>query len=157
MSHAPGTGTFCERRDILSNMQRTLAFSGALLFAAGLFTGVWSAAALAGFVVIAIPRLALVPHLAAITGGLWLITTSYTLPMLHYDDKQKWRLGWASIIPAWGNWLIPLAASVLGVNGLQYTESLPNNIIAFLLQVFVVPPSLFAGVYWVRGFLCASK
>ena len=56
------------------------------------------------------------------------------------------------LVPTWGNWFITLAASVLGVKGLTYDEDWRNNVIATLLQLVVVLPSLVAGIYWVRGF-----
>ncbi len=132
--------------------QRCLALLGAALMVVGFFTGIFSAAALTGTIILKIPRLALSTHLNALLGGMWLLCVSYSLSFLNYDPAQKKRLCLLTSVPAWANWLITFVASILGVNGLTYTENSANNIIAALLQVFVVVPSLFAGVYWVRGF-----
>ena len=53
------------------------------------------------------------------------------------------RLAWVVMVPAWGNWLITLIASILGVTGLEYTRGHPaNNAVAALLHSVVVLPSL---------------
>lgn len=132
--------------------ERSLAFSGSLLFAIGLITGIYSAAALTGTIVLVIPRLALAAHLNALLGGIWLLVVSYSLKFLNYDEAQKGKLALLSIIPAWFNWIITLVASFLGVNGLSYTSDPKNNVIAAMLQVLVVLPALFSSLYWVRGF-----
>lgn len=132
--------------------QRRLAGSGATLILVGLATGIWSAAALTGTVTLTMPRLALIAHLNALLGGFWLLGVSYSMAFLYYGEKQKCRLACLVQIPTWGNWLITLIASVLGVNGLTYTGDARNNAVAFALQLVVVVPSLGAGVYWVRGF-----
>lgn len=118
----------------------------------GLFTGLWSAAALTGKVTLAIPRLALAAHLNGLLGGLWLIAVSVTIPYLRYDDKQTKRLACLVIVPCWANLIVTFVASILGHNGLQYTGVVANDVTAFLLQATVVLPSLVGGVYWVRGF-----
>ena len=133
-------------------MERKLAFSGALLIAVGFFTGIYSAAALTGTIVLSIPRLALSAHLNALLGGMWLLAVSYSLQFLNYGEAQKNKLRLLTVVPAWSNWLITLIASFLGVNGLQYNSDPKNNVIAAMLQIFVVLPSLFSAVYWVRGF-----
>lgn len=137
----------------LEQDRRRLAVCGASLIAVGFLTGIWSAAALTGQVVLAIPRMALAAHLNALMGGFWLLAVSYSLPFLSYNAVQRKRLSWATFVPAWSNWVITLLASFLGVRGLQYDADMKNNVIAFLLQVFVVLPSLAGSLYWVRGFL----
>lgn len=133
-------------------MEKKFAFTGALLFTVGLFTGLWSAIALTGQIAVKMPRLALASHLNGLVGGLWLIGISHTLPFLSYKEKQQKRLFYLSVTPTWANWAITLLASFLGVQGLTYTHDSSNNAIAFLLQLLVVLPSLIAGVYWIRGF-----
>ncbi len=132
--------------------QRRLLFCGALLFAVGLFTGLWSAVALTGKIWVRIPQLALAAHLNGIFGGLWIIVVGLTLPFLSYADKQIKLLSRLTIVPAWSNWGITSLASWLGVRGLEYTSNTANNIVAFLLQAFVVFPALVGSVYWVWGF-----
>jgi hypothetical protein len=126
--------------------------AGAWLFAIGLLTGLWAAAVLTEKVVVAIPRLALAAHLNGIFGGLWLIAVAVTLDRLRYGLAGRRRLALVVIVATWANWLITLAASWLGVRGLEYTTDARNNVIAFLLQVLVVLPSLAGGVAWAWGF-----
>ena len=134
-------------------MHRSLILGGAVLFTVGMFTGIWSAAALSGMVEIKIPHLALAAHLNAVMGALWMFAVAYSFQHLTYNEKQLTRLAWLVMIPSWGNWSITLFASFWGVRGINYTDDMRNNIIAFLLQLFVVLPSLVASVYWVRGFV----
>jgi len=133
-------------------LREKLAASGALLFSVGLVTGFWSAAALTGMVQVEMPRLALAAHLNGLFGGLWLLAVAFTLEYLAYSEKQKKILSFLVIIPSWANWGVTLIASFWGVNGLSFTSDLHNNLIAVLLQLFVVLPSVIAGIYWVRGF-----
>jgi hydroxylaminobenzene mutase len=141
----------------INKLRKALALSGALLFSIGLFTGIWTAAALTGKVVVAIPHLALATHLNALLGGMWLILVSYTIEFLSYDLAQLKKLFWLSVIPAWANWFVTLMASFIGVNGLAFSENRNNNIIAVGLQTLVVLPSLIASIYWVRGFYKTEK
>lgn len=134
------------------SIARNLALSGALLVSVGLFTGFWAAAVLTGGVYVRLPRLALSAHLNALLGGFWLICTAFSLEFLTYDAVQKRRLGWLVAIPSWSNWFVTLLASVLGVTGLTYDENPTNNVIAALLQLLVVLPSIAAAIYWIRGF-----
>src|SRR5918912_1869823 len=119
-------------------IRRRLAFNGALLFAIGMVTGFWLAAAVTkkfgiGDPVLT-PQLARAAHLNALLGGLWLIAAAYSLQFLHYGARGLSRLAFVFALPAWANWLVTLVASFLGVNGLAYTGRLSNDVIAFLLQ-----------------------
>lgn len=59
-----------------------------------------------------------------------------TLDTLRYGETGRRRLAWVVTVPAWGNWLITLIASVLGVTGLEYTRGdMANNAVAALLQL----------------------
>ena len=133
-------------------LRKRLTFAGALLFFVGMLTGLWTAVALTGTVVVAMPRMALVAHLNALLGGLWLIAVASTLDLLHYGQKELRRLAIGVALPAWSNWFVSLIASFLGVNGLTYTGNRSNDIIAFLLQALVVIPTLVACGFWVWGF-----
>ena len=132
-------------------LRRRLAWAGAWLFAVGMVTGLWAAAVLTEKVTVAIPRLALAAHLNALLGGLWLIAVASTLDMLRYGATGRLRLAWLVTVPAWGNWLITLIASVLGVTGLEYTRDTANNAIAALLHSLVVLPSLVGATAWAWG------
>jgi hydroxylaminobenzene mutase len=134
------------------NLQRRLAWAGAWLFAIGMVTGIWAAIVLTEKVTVALPRLALAAHLNALLGGLWLIAVAATLDMLRYGETGRRRLGWVVVVPAWGNWLITLIASMLGVTGLEYTRGDPaNNMVAALLHSVVVLPSLIGAGAWAWG------
>ena len=133
------------------NLQRRLAWAGAWLFAIGMVTGIWAAIVLTEKVTVALPRLALAAHLNALLGGLWLIAVAATLDMLRYGEMGRRRLAWVVVVPAWGNWLITLIASVLGVTGLEYTRDTANNAIAALLHSLVVLPSLVGASAWAWG------
>ena len=50
-------------------LRRRASASGAILFALGMLTGLWSAAALTGKVKVGIPHLALAAHLNGLLGG----------------------------------------------------------------------------------------
>ena len=126
--------------------------AGALLFFVGMLTGLWTAVALSGTVVIAMPRVALIAHLNALLGGLWLLAVASTFEFLHYGEKGLRRLAIGVGLPAWSNWFVTLIASFLGVTGLTYTGNRANDIIAFLLQALVVVPTLIACAFWVWGF-----
>ncbi len=133
-------------------IRRRLAGAGALLFFIGRLTGIWSAAALTGKVVVGMPRLALAAHLNGLLGGLWMVVVAWTFEFLHYDAKGLRRLAIVVALAAWANWLITLIASFLGVNGLDYTGNRANDIIAFLLQSLVVLPTLVGSGFWAWGF-----
>ena len=132
-------------------LRRRLAWAGAWLFAVGMVTGLWVAAVLTEKVTVSIPRLALAAHLNGLLGGLWLIAVASTLDMLRYGATGRLRLAWLVTVPAWGNWLITLIASVLGVTGLEYTRDTANNAIAALLHSLVVLPSLVGATAWAWG------
>jgi hydroxylaminobenzene mutase len=136
----------------MSEQRRRLAASGATLFLVGALTGLWAAAALTGKVVVPIPHLALATHLNAVLGALWQIAVALTLDLLAYQDRGRTRLCWLTAIPAWGNWLITVGASLLGVRGIAFTHDPRNNVIAVLLDLFVVLPTLAAGAMWAWGF-----
>jgi hydroxylaminobenzene mutase len=139
------------------DLSRRLAAAGAWLFGVGMVTGLWAAVVLTERVVVQLPRLALAAHLNALLGGLWLIAVAATLNMLRYGPTGQRRLAWVVIVPAWGNWLITLIASVLGVTGLEYTRGDPaNNVVAALLHSVVVLPSLVGAGAWAWG-LCGRR
>ena len=133
-------------------LRRRLAAAGATLFAVGMVTGLWSAVVLTEQVKVPIPRLALAAHLNGILGGLWLIAVAWSLPLLRYGERGQRRLASLVMLATWANWLITLIASALGVRGLEYTRDPVNNVIAALLQLFVVLPALAGAGAWAWGF-----
>jgi hydroxylaminobenzene mutase len=133
-------------------LRRRLAQAGAWLFFIGLVTGLWAAVVLTGQVTVAIPRLALAAHLNGLLGGLWLIAVAWTLDFLRYRERGRRRLAILVLTTTWANWLITLIASVLGARGLEYTGVLANDVVAALLQLFVVLPALAGAGAWAWGF-----
>ncbi len=133
-------------------VQQRVARAGAWLFAVGLLTGVWVAVVFTERVVVPIPRLALAAHLNGLLGGLWLIAVAATLDRMRYGVAGRRRLALLVVVATWGNWLITLLASGLGVRGLEFTGDPRNNAVALLLQVFVVIPSLLGAFAWAWGF-----
>ncbi len=77
-----------------SLIRKRLASAGALLFLVGMLTGLWAAAALSETVVVPLPRIALVAHLNALLGGLWLLAVAWSFEFLHYSDRglAGWQL-----------------------------------------------------------------
>ena len=138
--------------DASTAIRKRLAAAGAVLFAVGMVTGLWSALALTGQVPVRIPHLALAAHLNALLGGLWLIAVAWSFEFLRYQETGLRRLAFAASVPAWANWLVTLIASFLGVQGLAYTNDARNNAVAALLQGLVVVPTLAACGFWVWGF-----
>lgn len=117
-----------------------------------MLTGLWAGLALSGKIVVPIPHLALAAHLNALLGCFWLLAFSFTLPMLSYSDRAKERLAWLQIVPNYGNWLVTLIASFLGVRGLEFTGNLANDVIAAALLAIVVLPALVGSFAWAWGF-----
>jgi hydroxylaminobenzene mutase len=132
-------------------LQKRLVQAGAWLFVAGMVTGLWVAAVVTGNVTVPIPRLALAAHLNAILGALWLIAVAWTLRFVRYGETGQRRLAWLVGTAAWANWLLTLVASVLGVRGVAYTGDPVNNVVAVLLDVFVVLPSIVGAAAWAWG------
>jgi (hydroxyamino)benzene mutase len=135
-----------------SPTQKKLAAAGAILFSVGMVTGLWSAIALTGRVIVGIPRLALIAHLNGLLGGLWLLVVAWSFDFLRYGENGRGRLALGVGLPAYANWLVTLVASFLGVTGLEYTGNRNNDVVAFLLQALVVVPTLVACAFWVWGF-----
>ncbi len=123
-----------------------------VLLVISMLTGGYAGLALSGKVVILIPHLALAAHLNALLGCFWLLAFAFTLPMLSYSDRAKERLAWLQIIPNYGNWLVTLIASFLGVRGLEFTGNRANDSIAAALLAVVVAPALVGTCAWAWGF-----
>lgn len=135
-----------------ASLQRRVAARAVVLLTLSMLTGAWAGIVLSGKVVVPIPHLALAAHLNALIGALWLLAFSFTLPMLSYGDRTKERLAWLQIIPLYGNWLITLVASVLGVRGLDFDGNVANDVVAAALLAVVVAPALIGTGAWAWGF-----
>ena len=140
----------------VEQIRKRMTFSGALLFALGMVTGFWLAAVVTkkfgiGDPVLT-PQLARAAHLNALFGSLWLIAAAWSFQFMHYSARGLRRLALVFMLPAWANFLVTLFASFFGVNGLEYTGRVANDVIAFLLQTTVVLPTLAACAFWLWGF-----
>ncbi len=138
-------------------LRRRLAQLAALLFALGMVTGLWAGLVLSDKVKVTIPHLALASHLNALLGCFWLLGLSYTVPMLSFGERGKMRLAILTLVPAYGNWFVTLVASVLGARGLEFTGNGSNDLVAVLLQVVVVLPTLAACSGWCWGLFSRSR
>lgn len=136
----------------IGRLSKRLAATGALLFFTGMLTGLFAALALTDKVKVGDPHLALAAHLNGLVGGLWLIAVAWTFQFLHYGETGLRRLSWLVAVPAWANLFITLLASFLGAKGLEYTADRSNNLVAALLQAFVVLPTLVGCACWAWGF-----
>jgi hydroxylaminobenzene mutase len=136
---------------VRDGLRRGLLRAGAWVFALGLLTGLWAGLVLTERVRVAVPRLALAAHLTAMLGGLWLIAVAWSLDFLRYGPRGQRRLAWLIGVSVWANWSLTLVASALGVRGLEYTRDPVNNVIAALLDLFVVVPALLGAFAWAWG------
>ena len=84
-------------------------------------------------------------------GGLWLIALAWSLDYLRYGPRGQRRLAVLIGLSVWANWALTLVASALGVRGLEYTRDPLNNVIAALLDLFVVVPALVGAFAWAWG------
>ena len=140
----------------VEQIRKRMVFSAALLFSLGMVTGFWLAAVVTKkFGIgdpILTPQLARAAHLNALFGSLWLIAAAWSFQFLHYSARGLRRLALVFMLPAWANFIVTLFASFFGVNGLEYTGRVANDVIAFLLQTTVVLPTLAACAFWLWGF-----
>ena len=139
------------QRAMRESLRRGLLRAGAWVFAFGLLTGLWAGLVLTDKVRVTFPRLALGAHLTAMLGGLWLIALAWSLDFLRYGPRGQRRLAWLIGLSVWANWSLTLVASALGVRGLAYTRDPLNNVIAALLDLFVVVPALVGAFAWAWG------
>ena len=136
----------------VEKLRHDLCARAATLFGLGMVTGLWAGVALTEKVKVAIPHLALAAHLNGIFGGLWLFALAFTLPFLSYKEAGLRRLVTISLVPTFGNWAVTLLASFLGARGLEFTGNGANDLIAALLLLLVVAPTLLVCGAWVWGF-----
>ncbi len=92
-------------------------------------------------------------HLNAVLGSLWIGALAFTLPMLRYGDTGKRRLVIATVVPAYGNWLITTIKAFFYVAGVEPTGDHANDAVFGALSVFVVAPAFAASIGWAYGLL----
>src|SRR5258706_16039179 len=79
-------------------------------------------------------------HLNAVLGSLWIGALAFTLPMLRFGDKGRRRLVLATVIAAYGNWLITTIKAFLFVAGVEPTGDRANDVVFGALSVVAVSP-----------------
>lgn len=131
--------------------QRFLAKGAAILLVVGLMTGFFVASAMTGKVA-ADPGAALASHLNALMGCFWMAAVGWSMPMLGYGERGLMRLAWATAIPNFSNWAVTAVKAMLKVKGVDAIGEGKNDLVFGLLTLFVVVPSMIAGVAWVVGF-----
>jgi (hydroxyamino)benzene mutase len=131
-------------------VRKTLARAAAWLFLLALLTGGLIPSCLNGSLPFD-PQTLLASHLSALMGCFLLLGVASTLPLLRYGPRGQRRLGWAFIVANYGNWSITILKARLHVHGLAWTGDAANDTIFALLTVFVVAPSLAAGLAWIYG------
>src|SRR2546430_658100 len=114
---------------------KRLAGAGAALFAIGIVTGVRLSISMTDHEAPVVQHMVQSAHLNALLGGLWLVAVAATFPWMRYEPRGLRRLAIGVAVPAWSNWLISLAASALGVYGLEHTADRANNTIALCLKI----------------------
>jgi hydroxylaminobenzene mutase len=132
-------------------MQRTLGRAAAWLFLLALLTGGLIPGSLNGTLPFDAHTL-LASHLSGLLGCFLLLGVAWSLPLLRYGERGRRRLGWAFIVANYGNWAITALKARLHVAGLGWIGHPANDAIFVLLTVFVVVPSLAAGMAWIAGF-----
>ena len=146
-------------------VQRGLMARGALLFLLSLLTGVWVGAVMtdgrAIFMKLAFTpsaqKLALVAHMNALIGSLWLVAVAATLEATRLSEKGKLWLARAVTAIGYSNWIVTLIASFADRKGLEMVEGdAKNNAVALLLIVLVVVPGLGAAAVWAWSLLTAK-
>lgn len=142
-----------------SALKRTLMGRAARLFLLGMLTGIWVAVVFTQGRAIGIDlgfrptheRMALAAHLNALLGTFWLLGLAFTLDYISFSPPGRWRLATLTTLAAYGNWAVTLLASILDVRGLEFGGSTANKVIAALLQICVVIPTLIAASAWAVG------
>jgi hypothetical protein len=128
-----------------------MAQAAAWLFFLSLLTGLLLAAAMTG-AVSADAGTVVAAHLGGLLGCFLLLGAAWTFPFLRYAERGRRRLGWAFIVGCYGNWALTLLKAFLHVAGVARTGEAANDLVFFLLTIFVVLPFLGAGAAWAAGF-----
>ncbi len=139
--------------------QRALMKRAAWLFLLAMITGAWAGVVMTQGKAIGLDlpihprheRLVLAAHLNGLLGTFWILGVMITLDATRLSEAGRAWLKRLTLLAAYGNWLVTLIASFLDVRGLAFDSDAKNNLIAGLLQVFVVIPTLTAAALWVVG------
>lgn len=136
--------------DRIDDRARRLAFAAALLFFIGGLNGIPLALAMTGKLA-ADPEALIGAHLNSFLGSLWLLGLGWSLKFVSLKESATKLLIGATLISAYGNWIVTTIKAFLHVKGVEFNDDGANNIIAAALQLFVVVPTLIGGGLWVWG------
>ncbi len=137
-------------------LARKLGRSAALLIVLALFTGFLVAGAMTKQFD-AEPHALLAAHLNAFLGAFWMLGVAWSLPLLRLSAKSQQALCWLTIVSNYANWFLTGLKGILKVVGVTATSDPKNNLIYAALSVFVVLPSLAAGLLWLWGFRTTAE
>ena len=143
----------------LTKQQRDLLRRAGLLFLLGMITGIWAGIVLSDGRAVGLQfnwalkheRLVLGAHLNGLIGCFWLLGVAGTLPYLRLNERGRLRLVRLVTLATYANWSVTLLASFFDARGLAFVGEVRNDIIAALLMIFVVLPTLAAAGLWAWG------
>lgn len=131
-------------------LQRKTAAAAAVLLVLAFATGVLLGMAMTGKVD-ADSHEIVAAHLNAILGCLWIAALAFTLPMLAFGEAGRRRLVYATVVPAYANWLVTTVKAFVHVAGVEPTGNHANDAIFATLTALVVVPSFGAAIAWAWG------
>lgn len=131
-------------------LQRKTAAAAAVLLVLAFATGVLLGMAMTGKVDADVHEI-VAAHLNAILGCLWIAALAFTLPMLSFGEAGRRRLVYATVVPAYANWLVTTVKAFFHVAGVEPTGSHANDAIFATLTALVVVPSFGAAIAWAWG------
>lgn len=137
-------------------LQLLLAKSAALLTLLAMLTGFLVASAMTGQIA-ADAHAMLAAHVNALAGAAWLGVLGWSLPRVQFGPAGLQRLTWATVVPAYANWLLTLVKSFLHVAGVAMTDNPSNNLMFALLGGLVVVPAVAAAGAWTWGLFRAGQ
>jgi hypothetical protein len=87
-------------------------------------------------------------HLEGLLNGLLVIGLAATTRLRPMTQTKERVLLWSLLIAAWGNTIASLMAPLLGVRGMAFNQSAPNNLVAamFIVALAATVPALFVGI-----------
>lgn len=135
--------------------QRFVVRSGAWLLVLSLLSGGLVAAGMSGQLPID-GRIALGGHVTGLLGSLFLFAFAWSLPLLRYGPQGRRRLALALIVANYAGLILTEAKAFPAVHGVAITDSVANNVVFGLLNVFVVLPVLAGAIAWALGLRAAT-
>ena len=90
----------------------------------------------------------LMAHLEGLLNGLLVIGLAATTRFWPMTQTKERVLLWSLLIAAWGNTIASLLAPLLGVRGMSFNQSAPNDLVAamFIIALAATIPALFVSI-----------